>query len=87
MFSETEFDLTKIKNLEIMIKMQLDKLEELRELVKDLNFIPVESVGGYTSVTYKSIDGGRMNINFNPFELDFIVIADSYGNEIIRFLV
>ncbi|MHA1250778.1 MAG: DNA double-strand break repair nuclease NurA, partial [Candidatus Helarchaeota archaeon] len=30
---------------------------------------------------------GRMNINFNPFELDFIVIADSYGNEIIRFLV
>ncbi|MFX1299132.1 MAG: hypothetical protein ACFFD2_30260, partial [Promethearchaeota archaeon] len=50
-------------------------------------FIPVDPIATYSSVTYKSIDGGKMGIRFNPFEFDFVVIADSLGIELMNILV
>ena len=84
---EIKFELSEIQNIEKVIQDQVVKFQNLRDLVKDLEFIPVESIGTYSSVTYKSIDGGKMGISFYPFELDYIVISDSYGNELIKFLV
>ncbi|MFX1487982.1 MAG: DNA double-strand break repair nuclease NurA [Promethearchaeota archaeon] len=81
------FDLSQIKNLEEFIEEQVEKFKNLRTLVRDLEFIPVDPVSVYSSVTYKSIDGGKMGINFDPFEFDFIVIADSVGNELMNYLV
>ena len=84
---QIKFDLDEIQNLEEFIEDQVEKFQNLRELVKDLQFVAVDPVGAYSSVTYKSIDGGKMGINFDPFEFDFIVIADSIGNELMNYLV
>lgn len=81
------FDLNQIQNLEEFIETQVLKFKNLRTLVRDLEFVPVDPVGAYSSVTYKSIDGGKMGIYFDPFEFDFIVIADSVGNELLNYLV
>ncbi len=84
---QLKFDLNEIQNLEETVSKQIKKFHNLRNLVKDLNFAEVEPVGIYSSVTYKSFDGGKMGIYFDPFELDFVVIADSFGNELMKFLV
>lgn len=84
---QIEFNLNEIQNIEKVIYEQVEKFRELRRLVKELKFSPIEFIGTYSSVTYKSIDGGKMGISFYPFELDYIVISDSFGNELIKFLV
>ena len=84
---QIKFDLKDIQNLEEFLEEQVNKFQQLRELVSDLKFIAVDPMGAYTSVTYKSIDGGKMGIYFDPFEFDFIVIADSIGNELLNYLV
>jgi len=84
---EEELDINKVENLQAAIEHQKNKISELRNKVKELKFIPVDPVGYYSSVTYKAIDGGIMKINFDPFEIDYAVIADSFGNVLQRFVV
>lgn len=84
---QIEFNLNEIKNINQVINEQVIKFNRLRELVKELKFVPVDPIATYSSVTYKSIDGGKMGIYFDPFEFDFIVIADSVGNELMSYLV
>ena len=84
---QLKFDLNEIQNLDDTVKKQVKKFHDLRSLVKDLKFNEVDPIGNYSSVTYKSFDGGKMGIYFDPFELDFVVIADSFGNELMKFLV
>ena len=87
MQSQNKFDVKGIHNIAKILDNQVIKFNNIRALTKSLEFIPVESVGNYSSVTYKSIDGGKLGIYFDPFEFDFIVIADSYDNELIRYLL
>ncbi|MGQ4875556.1 MAG: DNA double-strand break repair nuclease NurA [Promethearchaeia archaeon] len=87
MNSQMNFNLNHIENLTEIIKNQVKKFNELRKLIRNLKFIPVDPIGSYSSVTYKSIDGGMMGISFHPFEFDFIMIADSMENELLRFLI
>ena len=76
-----------IYNLESVIKQQVNKLNDLREKVSKLEFVPVDPAGTYQSVTYKAIDGGKMKISFNPLEMDLIEVTDSNGNLKMRFAV
>ena len=75
-----------IQNLNQIIKKQKQKMVELRKLVKTLKFLPVDPVGNYSCISYKAIDGGKMRIEFDPFEMDLIDIADSNGREILKFV-
>ena len=76
-----------IKNLDRAIEIQLEKFDKIREKIGNLEFHPVEAVGNYEKITYAAIDGGKMGIYFDPFELEFVEIADSYDNEIIKVLL
>ena len=84
---KVNFDLNQISNIDYIIDEQLKRFADLRRLIKDLKFIPVDPIGTYSSVSYKSIDGGKMGIWFDPFELDYVLIADSIGNELMSYLV
>jgi hypothetical protein len=81
------FDLDEISNLKVVFQNQINKFNEIRGLVKDLKFIPVEPIGDYTPISFAAYDGGRMGLDFDPFQLDFIEIADSYGNDTLKFLL
>jgi len=83
---DESYGIQNIQNLEDIIAKQKEKMKRLRDIVKKLSFIPVDSVGNYSCVTYKAIDGGKMNIEFNPFEMDLINIADSNGRELFKFV-
>jgi len=83
---EDLYGIQNIQNLEDIISKQKEKMKHLREIVKKLSFVPVDPIGNYTCVTYKAIDGGKMNIQFNPFEMDLINIADSNGRELFKFV-
>ncbi|MBD3212226.1 MAG: hypothetical protein GF311_06420 [Candidatus Lokiarchaeota archaeon] len=87
MAQNIKFNLDEIKNIKKTINSQITQFNDLRKLVRNLKFIPVDSISTYSSVSYKSIDGGKMGISFHPFEFDFIVIADSMENELMRYLV
>lgn len=76
-----------VHNLENAIKKQREKLEQMRKLVQNLKFIPIDPVGYYSCVTYKAIDGGKMNIDFDPFEIDYVEIADSNENVLLKFVI
>jgi len=80
-------DLSNIENLDNVIASQLNKLDNLREKVRDLNFVPVDPMGEYETIAYKAIDGGRMRIYFDPFEIELVDVFDSYGNLKIKFLI
>ncbi|MEJ2251596.1 MAG: hypothetical protein P8Y97_18315, partial [Candidatus Lokiarchaeota archaeon] len=84
---QDNFNLDGIKNIKKTIDDQIKKFNEIRSLVRKLKFIPVDPIGTYSSVSYKSIDGGKLGISFHPFEFDFIVIADSMENELMRYLM
>ena len=84
---ELKFNLKSIINIDDIVKRELKRFQELKELVKDLKFVPVDPIGTYSSVTYKSVDGGKMGIHFDPFEFDFVIIADSIGNQLMSYLV
>ena len=74
-----------VHNLENAIKKQREKLEQMRKLVQNLKFVPVDPIGHYSCVTYKAIDGGKMNIDFDPFEIEYVEIADSNENVLLKF--
>jgi len=76
-----------IHNLDRAIAIQKEKIKNLRKKVENLKFIPIDPIGHYSCVSYKAIDGGIMKIDFNPFELDFVEIADSNGREIMKFIL
>lgn len=80
-------DIGNVGNLERTLEVQIGKLNNLRNEVKKLRFVPIEPMGSYASVTYKAIDGGRMKISFEPLEIDLIEVADSYGNLKLRFVL
>ncbi len=84
---KTSFALDSISNIDFIIDGQLKRFADLRNLIKDIEFVPVDPIGTYSSVSYKSIDGGKMGIWFDPFELDYVLIADSIGNELMSYLV
>lgn len=73
----SDLDIGNISNLDQAVESQLAKLELLRNEVKQLKFIPIDPIGDYSFVAYKAIDGGRMKINFNPLEIDFVNVSDS----------
>ncbi|MFA5106522.1 MAG: DNA double-strand break repair nuclease NurA [Candidatus Micrarchaeia archaeon] len=68
------------------IAIQNDKLNKLREDVKTLQFKRVDIAGDYSSITYKAIDGGKMKVYFNPFEINVIDVADSNGQKKLSFV-
>ena len=74
-----------VSNLELLLNNQKKKIEMLRNQVKTLKFIPVDPAGAYTSITFKSFDGGMFNLHFDPFEFDIVDVADSNGNIKLKF--
>lgn len=87
MIDPNDTDVENIGNINEVIQNQVGKFNELRQKVKTLQFVPIDPVGNYQTVTYKAIDGGKMNISFDPLEIDLVEVADSYGNLKMRFLV
>jgi len=81
------YDIEGIANLESTLIKQTEKLDELRAEVKKLKFIPVEAAGYYSSIAYKSFDGGMLKLNFDPLEIDVIEVADSNGNTKLKFAI
>ncbi len=81
------FDINKIENIDIIFKDQLNSFQKLRNMIKDLPIIPIQPTGLYKTISYKSIDGGMMGIQFEPFDLDLVEIADSNGDHRMKFLV
>jgi len=78
----SDLEIGNISNLDKAVESQLKKLETIREKVRELRFTPIDPVGDYNFVAYKAIDGGRMKINFEPLEIDFVNVSDS--NDITR---
>lgn len=74
-----------VSNLELLIRNQQKKVEMLRQKVRTLKFVPVDMAGTYTSVSFKSFDGGMFNLHFDPFEFDIVDVADSNGNIKLKF--
>lgn len=87
MLNPNDTSIENVGNLEKALESQIKKLGNLRSEAKKLKFVPIEAMGGYTSVTYKAIDGGRMKISFEPLEIDLIEVADSFGNLKMRFVL
>ena len=55
-------------------------------MVRELEIEAIDPIGNYSSVSYKSFDRGRMGIKFDPWEVDYIITADSDENELMNFL-
>ncbi|MEM3844988.1 MAG: DNA double-strand break repair nuclease NurA [Thermoplasmata archaeon] len=87
MLNPNDTSIENVGNLEKALESQIEKLKTLRAEVKNLEFVPIEAMGGYTSITYKAIDGGRLKISFDPLEIDLIEVADSFGNLKMRFVL
>lgn len=79
--------LDNIVGVDEVIRLQKEKLQALRERVRDLEFKKIDIAGGYTSLSFKAIDGGQMNVHLNPFEITVIEVADSNDHRKISFLV
>jgi hypothetical protein len=80
-------ELNGVVGVEEAIKIQKEKLGKLRDAVRDLTFRKLDIAGNYASITYKAFDGGKMGIRFDPFEINFIDVADSNGKRKVRFVV
>ena len=80
-----DFDPKNVTNLDLLRENQLKKFNNLREVARNLRFIPIDPSGSYISTSFKSFDGGRFNLDFDPFEFDIIRVADSHGNVKINF--
>ena len=61
-----DFEPKNVKNLDRLRENQLKKLENLRERVKQLRFVPIDPAGFYIPLTFKSFDGGMFNLHFDP---------------------
>lgn len=89
MVDSEEDDFRAIKDIigvEEAIKIQKIKLDRLRNDVKNLTFKRVDIAGNYGSIAYKAIDGGKMKVYFDPFEINTIAVADSNGNKKFSFV-
>jgi len=82
-----DYSIDGIANLGSTLQKQMAKLENLRAEVRRLKFVPVESAGYYSPISYKAFDGGMFNIYFDPLELDIVEIADSNGNTKMHFAI
>ena len=80
-----DFDPRHVTNLERLRDSQLQKLNDLRSRVRELRFVPIDSAGSYVSTSFKSFDGGLLNLDFDPFEFEIIRVADSNGNTKMNF--
>lgn len=80
-----DLDIGKIANLDEAIDMQMKKLQEMRDLVKSLQFVPVDPAGDYIFVSYKAVDSSRLRINFSPLEIEFINVSDSNDKTKLQF--
>lgn len=80
-----DFDPKNVTNLDRLSKNQLKKLNNLRDEVKQLRFVPIEPAGSYMPISFKSFDGGMFNLHFDPFEFDIVKVADSHGNMKMNF--
>ena len=80
-------NIDRIDNLGDVLNAQMEKLNNLRDMVKKLNFVPFDIMGDYEIISFKAIDGGRMKIYFDPLEIDIIDVFDSYGNLKLKFVV
>ena len=78
--------ITDIVGVEDAIRIQKEKLNKLRDEVKKLVFKRIDIAGDYSSITFKAIDGGKMKVYFNPFEISVIDVADSNGNKKLSFV-
>lgn len=86
--NQKEFtQLESIVGVEEIIRLQKEKLDGLRERVRDIDFKKVDIAGNYRSLSFKAIDGGQMNVHLNPFEVTIIEVADSNDNRKVSFLV
>lgn len=74
-----------VQNLAEILENQKKKFEELRGLVRNLKFIPIDPSGSYSPITFKSFDGGMFNLILDPYEVDIVEVADSNGNSKLRF--
>ena len=79
------YDLDRITNLSTLLENQQKKMQDLRDIVKKLKFIPLDPGGSYQSVTFKAFDGGMFSLNFDPFEFDIVAVADSNGKKNLEF--
>ena len=75
-----DFDPKNVTNLNRLLKNQRKKFNNLKDVVNQLKFVPIEPAGSYMPVSFKSFDGGLLNLHFDPFEFDIVKVADSYGN-------
>ncbi|NMC04464.1 MAG: hypothetical protein GYA24_04590 [Candidatus Lokiarchaeota archaeon] len=81
------FDLDQVQNIDLVLDHQIQRLDRLRDLVRRLIIVPIEPVSNYSAISYVSVDGGMMGIHLDPFDVKFIEIADSFGNEPLKFLM
>lgn len=81
-----KYGIDDISNLEDTLQNQIRKLERLRGEVKALKFIPIEPAGTYSSIAFKSFDGGMFRLYMEPLEIDLIDVADSNGNVKLNFV-
>lgn len=80
-----DYDSHDVVNLERLQENQIRKMNTLREKVRRLKFVPIEPAGSYIPMTFKSFDGGRFNLRFEPFEFEVVKVADSNGNVRMNF--
>ena len=80
-----DYDSHGVVNLERLQDNQIRKMNTLRERVRNLKFVPIEPAGSYIPMTFKSFDGGRFNLRFEPFEFEVVKVADSNGNVRMNF--
>lgn len=86
----SDLDYSELKNVagvEEAIELQKEKLDNLRKEVKKLVFKKIDIAGSYTSITFKAVDGGKMRVNLNPFEINLIDVADSNFNKKLSFVI
>lgn len=80
-----DYDSHAVVNLERLQENQIRKMNALREMVRNLKFVQIEPAGSYIPMTFKSFDGGRFNMRFEPFEFEVVKVADSNGNVKMNF--
>ena len=80
-----DYDTSHVVNLNSLQDNQMRKMDMLREKVRELGVTPIEPAGSYMPMTFKSFDGGRFDMHFEPFEFEVVKVADSSGNVKMNF--
>lgn len=77
---EVDYEPHNVANLGRLLENQVRKMNALRERVRALKFVPIDPAGSYIPMTFKSFDGGKFDLRFEPFEFEVVKVADSNGN-------